>query len=110
MASTVGGVTLDTRVLDAMIRDLDRNADQVLHSIALQVEAEAKPLAPVDTGALVNSIHTEKVEDGLYRISDGVEYGIYQELGTSRMAAQPFMVPAISIVSRSIADRYKSLF
>lgn len=27
-------------------------------------------------------------------IADGVEYGIYVELGTSRMSAQPFLVPS----------------
>ena len=31
-------------------------------------------------------------------VKDGVEYGIYQEMGTSRMSAQPFMVPAVEAV------------
>ncbi len=26
-------------------------------------------------------------------VADGVDYGLYQELGTTKMAAQPFMVP-----------------
>lgn len=28
-------------------------------------------------------------------VADGVEYGIYQELGTSKAPAQPFMTPAV---------------
>ncbi len=28
-------------------------------------------------------------------LHDGVDYGIYNEFGTSRMSAQPFMTPAI---------------
>lgn len=28
-------------------------------------------------------------------VHDGVEYGVYQELGTSRMGAQPFLRPAV---------------
>lgn len=28
-------------------------------------------------------------------LHDGVAYGIYNELGTSRMSAQPFMTPAV---------------
>lgn len=31
-------------------------------------------------------------------VADGVEYGLYQEMGTSRMAAHPFMRPAVEAV------------
>jgi len=31
-------------------------------------------------------------------VADGVNYGIYQELGTSKMGAQPFMSPAVEDV------------
>jgi hypothetical protein len=31
-------------------------------------------------------------------IADGVEYGVFQELGTSRLAPQPFMSPAVEAV------------
>ena len=31
-------------------------------------------------------------------IADGVNYGIYQEFGTSKMGAQPFMSPAVEAV------------
>ena len=31
-------------------------------------------------------------------VADGVEYGIYQELGTSKMTAQAFMGPAVEAV------------
>jgi HK97 gp10 family phage protein len=101
---------LDTRVLDAIARDLDKNSDQVLASVAFQVEAEAKVRAPVDTGALKNSIHTEKKKQGLYWVADAVVYGIYQELGTHKMSAHPFMVPAVERVQQYLADLYKRLF
>ena len=101
---------LDTRVLDAIAAGLNKNSDQVLASVAFQVEAEAKVRAPVDTGTLKNSIHTEKKKQGLYWVADGVEYGIYQELGTSRMSAHPFMKPAVEKVQQYLADLYKRLF
>ena len=101
---------LDTRVLDAIAKGLDKNSDQVLASVAFQVEAEAKVRAPVDTGALKNSIHTEKKKQGLYWVADGVEYGIYQELGTHKMSAHPFMKPAVEKVQQYLADLYKRLF
>jgi len=101
---------LDTRVLDAIAKGLDKNSDQVLASVAFQVEAEAKVRAPVDTGALKNSIHTEKKKVGLYWVADAVNYGIYNELGTSRMSAHPFMKPAVEKVQQYLADLYRKLF
>jgi HK97 gp10 family phage protein len=96
--------TLDTRTLERIAASIGGNADQALSAVAFQVEAEAKVRAPVDTGALKNSIHAERKRRGLYWVADGVEYGIYQELGTSRMAAQPFLVPAVEAV-RGLIER-----
>jgi hypothetical protein len=31
-------------------------------------------------------------------VADGVEYGLYQEMGTVKMGGQPFMVPAVEKV------------
>lgn len=101
---------LDTRKLDAIAAGLGVNTDQALASIAFQVEGEAKVRAPVDTGALKNSLHTEKKRRGLYWVGDGVEYGIYQEMGTHKMAAQPFLVPAVEAVRRYIDKMFEGLF
>lgn len=48
----------------------------------------------VDTGALRASIRMIRDGDSKRIIQDGVEYGIYLETGTRRMAARPFMTPA----------------
>ena len=106
---SVDGIKLDTKVLDRIAANLGKNADQIVHSLAFEVEATAKTLAPVDTGALKNSINTKKVKESLYHVQDGVHYGIYQEYGTSRMAAQPFMTPAIERVRKFIANKFKGL-
>lgn len=65
---------------------------------ALQVDAAAKRLCPVDTGRLRSSITNEIGQDGqglVATIGTNVEYAPYIELGTSRMAAQPFLLPAL---------------
>jgi len=103
-------IKLDTSKLDAIARNLDVNTDDILNSAAFDVETLAKTMAPVDTGALKNSIETEKKSHGLYWVHDGVEYGVYQELGTYKMAAQPFMVPAVEQVAKNIGDLFKDLF
>lgn len=71
-------------------RDLQRRA--------LQVDRAAKRLCPVDTGRLRSSITNEIGQDGeglVAVVGTNVEYAPYIELGTSKMAAQPFLLPAL---------------
>lgn len=89
------GVTLDTTQLDRLAKNLDTNVDRALASLAEYVKGQAADMAPYDTGALSNSIDAEKERELLYLVFDQVEYGIWQEIGTSRIPAQPFMTPAV---------------
>lgn len=63
------------------------------------VESRAKLNAPVDTGYHRGAIRAELKETSRTRaavdISFGSEYGIYLELGTSRMPARPHLRPAL---------------
>ncbi|MDP9820386.1 HK97-gp10 family putative phage morphogenesis protein [Nocardioides massiliensis] len=63
------------------------------------IEADAKVLAPVDTGALRGSISSTTTGDGRYghteaEIGPTVDYGIYVEWGTSVQPGQPYLGPA----------------
>ena len=92
-------IVLDTRKLDQIMAQLGYNTDQVVKWLAYQVEAGAKMRAPVDTGALRNSLHTEQVQEGVYRVSDGVEYGLFLEIGyrhfgSGQFIQYPFLIPA----------------
>jgi len=49
--------------------------------------------SPIDTGRLRNSMHYSKIANGV-RIADGVFYGVYNELGTTRQRPKPFLRPA----------------
>lgn len=62
---------------------------------SLRVESKAKQLAAWDTGWMSMSIYSGMVNLWLYEIVSPVEYSIFIELGTGRMAAQPFMYPAL---------------
>lgn len=62
---------------------------------AYKIEADAKLLAPVDTGHLRMSINTEISNTGLSaEIGTNVDYSVYVEFGTRYMHPQPFMIPA----------------
>ena len=71
----------------------------VLRKTAFDIEHDAKLLAPVDTGNLMNSISTTITGDGRHgqmtaEIGPTAEYGIYQEYGTSTQPGKPYLTPA----------------
>lgn len=62
------------------------------------IAADAKAAAPVDTGNLRNSIQTSSAGSNA-SVAQGIvqarsNYSIFVELGTSKMAPQPFLGPA----------------
>jgi len=68
-------------------------AKAVVAKTAADIEAKAKENVPVRTGNLKNSIsHT--VDGFTAEIGPTASYGSYVELGTSRMAPQPYLIPA----------------
>ena len=99
--AAVGKITLDTAVLDRITRELRPKAEQNIAKWALKIEGDTKTTIEakkiIDTGALWNSIEAEPKQGNrmLWWIHDGVEYGIWQELGTYKMAARPFMLPSL---------------
>ena len=98
--------------LGTLSRDIAEIVDRVLHKGAFDVEAEGKAIAQkkkiVDTGALINSIRVKDSSKFLYySIGPNVSYAIYQEFGTRRQSARPFMRPALSKNRRPITDAVK---
>lgn len=69
-------------------------AAKVIAKTAHDISGDAKQIAPVDIGNLKNSIGVSMLSPLEAEIGPTAKYGIYLELGTSRMAAQPFMGPA----------------
>ena len=75
--------------------EVTRKAQLVVAKTAHDIEADAKSLAPVDTGALRNSIGTTISNGGLSaEIGPTASYAAHVEFGTRRMRPQPFMRPA----------------
>lgn len=52
--------------------------------------------AIVDTGAMLNSVKGEVVDSTTAMVSVGVNYAIYVEYGTYKMAARPFFQTALA--------------
>jgi HK97 gp10 family phage protein len=103
-------VSIDLSEVHALASDIQRNADQVEPKARTLVAAGGhRTLAvmqaktPVDTGNLKSS---ESVDiDGLsFEAGPTADYAEYVELGTSRMAAEPYAGPAFDEVEPQIAD------
>lgn len=95
--------------LDEVIKKFDRvgrvDIKPYITKATQLVQRTAKDMAPVDTGHLKRNIG-RKVYGEKYStvgvVFDPVEYGVYQEFGTSKMKAQPFMRPALKVHEKTI--------
>ena len=104
-------VSWDASELNSLAADLGkqghqttRKAQAVVAKSAHDVQRVSQGLAPVDTGALKNSIGTDISGGGLEaQIGPTVHYGAYVEFGTRRMAPHAYMGPALDIVGPGFA-------
>jgi HK97 gp10 family phage protein len=116
-------VRLDTHVLDRIKGDLPKKRGKLIRETAFRVEDKAKRMTPLLTGALRSSGYTSTDQGSTHAagaaeaegrrpgvgiteeaapeaagnaiVGFSVEYALFIELGTSRMAARPFLVPAV---------------
>lgn len=101
-------VTVDVQGLAEFQGTLDQAASRVeglaghvVRKSAHDVQADAQSRAPVDTGALRSSIGVTSRGALSATVSPSVNYGIYVELGTSRMGPQPYLFPALEAKSET---------
>jgi HK97 gp10 family phage protein len=106
----VGFIRIDLSEVHALARDLRAAADTIEPKARVvvaagghRVLATMQTRTPVDTGFLKSS---ESVDvDGLrFQAGPTADYGEYVELGTSRMAAEPYAGPAFDQELPSIID------
>lgn len=74
---------------------VENSFKSVLTKATLMVERSAKEFCPVDTGTLRRSI-THQIDETTAIVGTNIEYAPHQELGTSKMAAHPFLRPALA--------------
>lgn len=82
--------------LRATRNDAVKKARDATRLTAANITRDAKLAAPVDTGNLRSSIgfNLSRGNHIVAEIGPTANYGIYLELGTYKMAAQPYLFPA----------------
>ncbi len=114
------GFSVDDSELRQLAIDLEREAPRVgrqvsaaVRASARKVETSAKAGAPRKTGALAASIGVDIYGSGSAQgmtavVGPSEHYGLFVEHGTTSMAPQPFMQPALDAeapnLERAIAD------
>lgn len=108
----IESIHLDTSVLEKITNEIRPRASRVIENYGNMITSSAIKFAPVDTGALINSISAESKMTGelTFTLRDGVEYGIFQELGTRKMAAHPFVIPAIEMWREKFLAAFAKIF
>lgn len=75
-----------------------------------RIERMAKVKAPVDTGALKNSIFSAKAGNLTYKVTAPQHYAIYVEKGTRKMRAQPYLKPALDVERPKLISNLRKLY
>ncbi len=98
---TVSGQDAVIAAIEAKLAKLQKKIDEAIQGAGIDTAADAKQHCPVDTGRLRSSIQyvPRKLQ---CKIGTNVEYAWYQELGTSKMAAHPFLFPAFVRASQNL--------
>ena len=86
---TVNHEDLDRLIAAAPVIDAD-----ICDLISQDIQFGAKARAAVDTGAMRDSIE-RALSGGWFSVISLAEYSSFVEFGTTKMAAQPFMQPAL---------------
>lgn len=91
-------------------REAQRAVDKVLARSSLRVERGAKFYAPWDTGWMSNTIYSAPSGLLSHKVVSPAHYSVYVELGTRKMAAQPFMMPALESEYPKLMGELKVMF
>jgi len=103
--------------LQQNLTHIARLAPQAAAAALLQTGADivdlTKQITPVDTGALKQSYGAVPINNYTVHIGSDMEYAPYVEFGTSKMSAQPHLVPAMvraqNIFFKRLKDEVKKI-
>lgn len=110
-------VSFKVKGVDRLVRQLAIKSkqariatDRQLELSSKRIERMAKVKAPVDTGALKNSIFSAKAGNLTYKVTAPQHYAIYVEKGIRKMRAQPYLKPALDAERPKLISNLRKLY
>lgn len=111
--SATFNVKLDTAALDAIARNLNSSAREVVEELANDALARSQEIVPVDTGWL-KATGAVGMPDNTARaiVAYEAEYAAYVELGTYKMGARPYLLPSVQTAAfkMGLSTTWETLF
>ena len=104
-------ITIDVIIdkLPDIIARLPGAMDAAMGEVADDVSSDAQGRAPVKTGKLKSLISAARVGEASYEVRSEAEYSVYVEMGTRKMAAQPFFTPACDAAEGRVRAAFADL-
>jgi HK97 gp10 family phage protein len=90
--------------VNEVLAALRSQTERAMEECAMVAESDTKRRCPVDTGNLRSS-YTHTSNESQMIVGTDVDYGKYQELGTSRNRPQPHLRPSFS----NNIERFKAI-
>jgi hypothetical protein len=92
-----------TPKLRAFVKNIEPDVEKEFDAVGSEMIVFARPLAPVETGALRDSIYARASGFEL-EFGNAVDYGGYQEFGTRFQLGTPHIRPTLDAFSQRILD------
>lgn len=106
----VSGVDRMVRTIASKGKQAQAATNRELDLSSKRIERTAKTKAPVDTGALKNTIFSAKAGNLTYKVTAPQHYAVFVENGTRRMRAQPFLRPALDAERPKLISNLRKLY
>lgn len=102
-------VSVDTTKLDAIIKQIPGNRDKIVKETAAHVLSVSKQTTAYKnvSGELRDNNQIVPEGKGVWNVEYYQEYAPYVELGTWKMAARPFLRPAVEAETELLTKRIK---
>lgn len=114
VAVEVMGVERTEKWLESLDPEVQELIDSQIVRLCQPIAEEARVLAPVDTGALRDSIRVKHSGWMNAHVRDAVYYGVYQEIGfyhwiTGKWIQHPFLYPALQIKTPEVLKNLREM-
>lgn len=95
--------------LDQNMVEFEQKVNRLIQDAGMTGVGQAVSIVPVRTGHLQGSITYDSPDYLISEFYTDVYYSVFVEKGTSKMRAQPYMIPAFEIAKEKLLNDIRAL-